>query len=223
MNLIKLICFLFFFALCQHIEAQNDSTMQLTKQQWQEISEGVDYNETYKEMERKDDNKSGKKNYSMNTGFDLGNFKYIIYFLILGLVIFLIVKVVINSKKNTVVKEQTITIDTIEQIEEKMHEVNLQELLKEALKAKNYRIALRLNFLIIIKLLSQKGEIQWAKEKTNWEYYSELQDKLLADQFKEIIISFESFWYGEHPLTELEYHFTEPAYQALQKRLSPHA
>lgn len=223
MNQIKLISFLLFFALCQHAEAQNDSTMQLTQQQWQEISEGIDYHETYNEMERKDDNKSGKNNYSMNTSFDLGNFKYLIYFVILGLVVFLIVKVVIHSKKNTAVKEQTISIDTIEHIEEKIHDVNLEDLLKEALEAKNYRIALRLNFLIIIKLLSQKGEIQWAKEKTNWEYYSELQDKLLADQFKEIIMSFETFWYGEHPLTELEYHFTEPAYQALQKQLRPHA
>lgn len=223
MNQIKLISFLLFFALCQHAEAQNDSTMQLTQQQWQEISEGIDYHETYNEMERKDDNKSGKNNYSMNTSFDLGNFKYLIYFVILGLVVFLIVKVVIHSKKNTAVKEQTISIDTIEHIEEKIHNVNLEDLLKEALEAKNYRIALRLNFLIIIKLLSQKGEIQWAKEKTNWEYYSELQDKLLADQFKEIIMSFETFWYGEHPLTELEYHFTEPAYQALQKQLRPHA
>lgn len=223
MNLIKLTCFLFLLILCHFTKAQHDSTMQLTKQQWQEISEGVDYNETYNEMERKDPKKSGKTNYSMNPGFDLGNFKYLIYFVILGLVVYLIVKVVIHSKKNTTVKEQTISIDAIEQIEEKLHEVNLEDLLKEALEAKNYRIALRLNFLIIIKLLSQKGEIQWAKEKTNWEYYSELRDKLIADQFKEIIQSFETFWYGEHPLTELEYHFTEPTYQALQKRLRPHA
>lgn len=223
MNLIKFIYFLFLLSLWRPMPAQSDSTMQLTKQQWQEISEGIDYNESYKDLERKDPKKSGKTNYSMNPGFDLGNFKYLIYFVVLGLIIYLIVKVVINSKKNTAVKEKNISIETMEQIEEKLHEVNLDDLLKEALEAKNYRIALRLNFLIIIKLLSQNGEIQWAKEKTNWEYYSELKDKLLADQFKGIIMSFETFWYGEHPLTELEYHFTEPTYQALQKRLKPHA
>jgi large-conductance mechanosensitive channel len=201
-------------------QAQKDTVMQIDQKQWHEISKDVDYTENFIE-----ESKVPKKNkHTSNTSeqsIDFSGLKYIFYFLIAALAIFLIVRIFGNFKSNTTVEQKTISIDSLHEIEENIHEVNLENLLKEALLIKKYQIALRLNFLIIIKLLSQKGKINWAKEKTNWEYYNELQDVILADQFKEIILSFETFWYGEHPLTESQYHLTEPYYLAFKKKLAP--
>lgn len=207
---------LFFFLSFQQ-KAQNDSALKLNQKQWKELSEGIDYTENFKDPE----NDKKETNLNPDLGVDLSDFKYLFYIIALGILVFLIVKVFNNFKTNPDTKEKNISLDSIKEIEDHIHEVNLEELLRQALLIKNYRIALRLNFLIIIKLLSQKEKISWAKEKTNWEYYSELSDKLLADQFRDVIKSFELFWYGEHALTELKYQEIESSLKALQKRLAP--
>jgi len=219
MSLYRLIFFVLFFALAPKHHAQKDTVMQLNQKEWQEVTKGIDYTETFISPDNK---KADKVKPSASSGSTFSDYKYLIYFLVLVLVGFLFVRVFNSFKINSDLSEKVVTIDSMEEIEDNLHEVNLEDLLKEALLVKNYRIALRLNFLIIIKLLSQSDKITWAKEKTNWEYYTELQDKLLADQFKEIILSFETFWYGEHPLNEYHYSLTEPVYQAMQKKLVTH-
>lgn len=219
MSSYRLLLLLFFFALAPKHQAQKDTVMRLNQKEWQEVTKGIDYTETFISPDNK---KIEKVKSTLRSDSTLSDYKYLIYFLVLVLVGFLFVRVFNSFKINSDLSEKVVTIDSMEEIEDNIHEVNLEDLLKEALLVKNYRIALRLNFLIIIKLLSQSNKITWAKEKTNWEYYTELQDKLLADQFKEIILSFETFWYGEHPLNEYRYSLTEPVYQAMQKKLMPH-
>ncbi len=223
MNLYRIASLLLFLMLAPAYRAQGDSSLYLSRQQWQEMTDGVDYTENFDQPEKKSDKPAKSNIPSTGRGFDLGALKYVFYVVVFAIVVFLVVLIFGNFKKNASVKEQVVSLDAIHEIEENLHEVNLEDLLQKALQAKNYRIALRLNFLIIIKLLSQKGLISWAKEKTNWEYYAELPDKLMADKFKELIISFETFWYGEHPLTESQYQLAEPSYQALQKQLTPDA
>ncbi len=198
------------------------SSLKLSPKQWQEVSEGVDYTETYKDMEQETKTKeSNLINWNL-FNHDFSNFKYVFYFLVSGLIIFLLIKIILSFKNNPTIKPKIISIDSIEEIEEKMHELDMDLLLNEALQAKNYRIALRINFLIIIKMLSQKGDIVWAKEKTNWEYYSEVKDINLSALFKEIIISFEPVWYGEHQLTEEQFNLVSPTYENLKKQLALH-
>ena len=195
-------------------------SMKLSPKQWQELSEGIDYTETYKDLEP---DKKTENTFKWNPfDHDFSNFKFVFYFLIIGLVVFLIIKIVSSFKKNPAIKPNAISISSIEEIEEKMHELDLEILLKEALQDKNYRIALRINFLIIIKMLSQRGYIIWAKEKTNWEYHSEVKDKNLSSLFRDIIVSFEPVWYGEHQLTEEQFNAVSPTYENFKKQLDPH-
>jgi large-conductance mechanosensitive channel len=196
------------------------SSLKLSPKQWQEVSEGVDYTETYKDLEQ--ETKASNSIKWNPFDYDFSNLKYVFYFLVSALIVFLLIKIILSFKTNPSIKPKTISIDSIEEIEEKMHELDMDLLLKEALQAKNYRIALRINFLIIIKMLSQKGDIVWAKEKTNWEYYSEVKDINLSALFKEIIISFEPVWYGEHQLTEEQFNLVSPTYENLKKQLALH-
>lgn len=195
------------------------TTTELTQEQWEEIKDDVDYTENFKEPDEEkniDDYEIAKP-----LNYDLGGLKYVFYVLVLGLVVFLIIKIMINFNKNPSISKNTISLDSIEEIEEKMHEIDLDQLLKDALKAENFRIALRINFLIIIKMLSQKNEIIWAKEKTNWEYYDEINNENIKLLFKGIVLSFEPVWYGEHQLSKEQFEQVSPSYENLKKQLIP--
>ena len=204
--------------------AGNKTPVQINEEEWKEVVDGADYTENYKEKD-KEEEKTNNNNQEFTElkplNYDLSGLKYVFYFLVVGLVLFVIIKIVVNLNKNPTVKKIKISHESIEEIEEKMHEIDLEQLLQEAIVAKNYRVALRINFLIIIKLLSQRGNIIWAKEKTNWEYHSEVKNEVIANHFKEIIIGFEPIWYGEHLLIKDQYELLSPSYESLKKQLTP--
>jgi hypothetical protein len=218
MRLYRLACLIFFFALSEHLQAQDGAGLRIEQKQWEKISGGIDYTETYRKGAEK---KSARIPVRDVSGFNFSSYKYIFYFLVLALLMYLGYRVLRNFSEGPEMESKTISVKTMQEIEEKIHEIDLEDLLQQALSQKNFRIALRLHFLIIIKLLSQREKISWAREKTNWEYYAELRDKLMADQFKEIVQSFETFWYGEHALSEAQYLRTEQLFTAMQKRLRP--
>ena len=214
---------LLLFLLWSTAGAQSDSSMRLNETEWEKVRENTDYTETYRTPEQKKETpKNNTSSPSENSSDSLSDFKYVFYFLILALIVYLVYRVLKSVNANPDVELRTTTLESIQEIEEKIHELDLEDLLKQALSQKNYRVALRLRFLIIIKLLSQNGNIDWAKEKTNWEYYHEVKNKLIADQFKTLIRDFELVWYGEHPFTESHYLQAETLYVELQNQLNKH-
>ncbi len=213
--MIRKLFFLLIILVYTSICSGSNSGLKLTEEQWRQLSKGVDYTESFKsqKVER-------KKGTSVKmTPYDFSNLKYLFYTIVVGILLVLIVRIFYNLNKNPAIKEAKINIDSINEIEEKMHELNLDDLLKEAISVKNFRIALRIKFLIIIKMLSQNGNINWAKEKTNWEYYTELNEKKLSSQFKDVILNFERVWYGELMLTEDQFNLVSPSYENLTKQL----
>jgi len=73
--------------------------------------------------------------------------------------------VIQNINSSPAVDSDNGRVYTLAEVEEKMLEIDLDKIFSDALLAKDYRLALRINFLIIIKLLSIKGNIIWTKEK----------------------------------------------------------
>ena len=88
---------------------------------------------------------------------------------------------------------------TLEEIETNLQEADVEGFLKQALANENYRLAIRLYYLAIIKELSGKGAIEWKKDKTNGDYRRELQRKnhpKLKD-FRAVTRIFEYVWYSD--------------------------
>ena len=214
MRHIKTYLFVFCFCMITTLTAKKKS-LSVDKNVWEKTIEEIDYTETFKEL-----NKPKTEN-TPSLNYDWSGLKYLFYIIVVGLVLFLLFKILNNLKVNPNIKKQDISIEAIEEIEEKIHEIDLQKLLEEAILQGNYHVALRINFLIIIKLLSEQKQIVWAKEKTNWEYYSEIKDILKKDCFKQIILSFEPVWYGEHLLTKEGFEKLQPLFINYQDQLTP--
>lgn len=75
---------------------------------------------------------------------------------------------------------------------------NLNKLLAE----KDYRRALRVYYLLMLKLMDEKKLIDWKIEKTNAEYLYELNDQAFIDTFRQITLTYEKVWYGEKTYSE---------------------
>lgn len=71
----------------------------------------------------------------------------------------------------------------------------LTESLKQALLESNYRLAIRFQFIIIIKLLEKQKLINYHNEKTNQDLIAEIPNKY-KNEFRLITRIFDYAWYG---------------------------
>lgn len=205
------------FMVAAPFYAVNDSCMSINETEWARITKDKNYTETYKDFETKE--KKTENSIIKNPGFELGGLIYIFYFLVAGAILFLIVKILLNINSSPVISMDNGRVYTLAEVEEKMLEIDLDKILNDALMAGDFRLALRINFLIIIKLLSISGRIAWTKEKTNWEYFNEIKDEATAVKFKDIVTPFETIWYGEYPLTEQQFNKLSLTYESFKKQL----
>jgi hypothetical protein len=88
---------------------------------------------------------------------------------------------------------------------EDIHSINFEELIEAAIKNKNYRYAIRLNYLRTLKILSDKEIINWKIDKTNRDYFSEIKQSTLKIKFENITLDFESIWYGGIEVNQNDY------------------
>lgn len=79
---------------------------------------------------------------------------------------------------------------------EDIHSIDYEKMIEEAIANKNYRYAIRLNYLRSLKKLSDKEIIYWKIDKTNRELLREIKLNNLKSKFEKITTDFESIWYG---------------------------
>ncbi len=94
---------------------------------------------------------------------------------------------------------------TLDNLDEYLHESDLDRFLREALAQRNYSLAVRLYYLQIIKNLSEKNAIKWSREKTNRDYLREMRGHSLAEPFREATRIYERVWYGNQALSAAEF------------------
>lgn len=128
---------------------------------------------------------------SYNTAWDI--FIYILIALAVVAIVFGIYKSEIkglffsNKNKNK--------LNVSEHLED-IHSIDYEKMIEEAIGNKNFRYAIRLNYLRSLKILSDKEIIYWKIDKTNREFLREIKLNNLKSKFEKITTDFESIWYG---------------------------
>ena len=95
----------------------------------------------------------------------------------------------------------------------------LQRLLQEALANGDYRGAVRIYFIFIIRDLAEKRWIAWEKEKTNMHYLREMTGKPEFDDFNRSVSYFEIIWYGKREIDSSKFEQVKPNFTRLLARL----
>lgn len=129
----------------------------------------------------------------------------IIAFLIIGFVVYMIVKIIINKDGGWIFGKSNRKIDVSDLVEENIHTIDFQTIINNAKKEENYRICIRYYYLWVLKTLADKEIIEWDMEKTNADYVYEISDKKTKTDFQYLSYLYDYIWYGEFELQKNEF------------------
>jgi hypothetical protein len=121
------------------------------------------------------------------------------------LIIFLLLKN--NFRGLFAGKSAPVSIDFSE-FEEDIHRIDFNDLINKALENRDYRKAVRLHFLKLLKEMTDKGLITWQIDKTNNDYSIELVKSKHYEPFRELSFLYEHIWYGDFKPDELQFRET---------------
>jgi hypothetical protein len=110
------------------------------------------------------------------------------------------------------------------EIEEHLHETDLDALVAEAVQAGDHRRAVRLLFLQVLRALAEAGRIDWDPAKTNRAYVRELaaaeeEEDAGADELEALTHRFERVWYGRADLSEDTFERLRPRFDRFRRRV----
>lgn len=127
--------------------------------------------------------------------------KVISYVVIIGLVLWLLYVVLKNVSSGQRITRVSMTSREVQETVENIEELDVQTLLEQARNEGNFRLAVRLYYLGLLKKLHAINAIGWKKDKTNREYLSELFSRnFFYDDVRRLTLSYEALWYGDHSI-----------------------
>lgn len=130
----------------------------------------------------------------------------IFYVAIFLLVIFFIVKAVINKEGTWVFgKSSDKSIIPVIDLENDIHVSDFKALIAKAESTNNYRLAVRYYYLWILKALTSAEIIEYDVEKTNSDYQNEITSKTMKDNFSYASYLYNYIWYGEFDVNDEEF------------------
>ncbi|HMB61737.1 MAG TPA: DUF4129 domain-containing protein, partial [Eudoraea sp.] len=145
--------------------------------------------------------------------------EYLIYLLMAILVLYLLVRFFVGENLTSLFNKPAAAVTGISHSEEHIVNVDLEALLTAAILEKEYRLAIRYQYLKALKLLSQKNIIEWHYEKTNGDYLKEIEVPTIRSIFREVSYLYDYIWYGEQEINEVKYHAAEIRFAALRNQI----
>jgi len=85
---------------------------------------------------------------------------------------------------------------------ENIHEISFDNEIEKAISQRDYRLAVRLQYLKCLKQLSDSRLIQWQIDKTNSAYIHELTNPAQKETFGLLTRQFEYIWYGDFAIDQ---------------------
>jgi len=109
--------------------------------------------------------------------------------------------------------------DENEEIDENIFRINYQRDIERAITAENYRLAIRLMFLRLLRNLSNKNLIHYGAGKTNFDYLSQLFSTGYYNDFFRLTRHYEFVWYGKFEVNEEAFGAIKNDFENFDRRL----
>lgn len=145
--------------------------------------------------------------------------EFILYGVLIVLALYMIVRLLVGKKAASFFTKDSRKLAPLNIQEEHIEQIDLDEFIKNALAQKDYRLAIRFMFLKALKELSFRNIIAWHFDKTNLDYYHEIEHPGLKENFKELSYLYDYVWYGEFDLDETGFRTAQEDFERLTNQL----
>jgi hypothetical protein len=171
---------------------------------WKKATEGLDYTDHRK---KKPEAEAETLPLSKPSSFSVSEqtLRLIAFMVLFAILILILLKafgvnISLGKKKKKAEQQFSIT-----EFDDRIPESELDRFLSEALEQNDYRLAVRIYYLMVLKELSGRKMISWRKEKTNYDYLVEMRPAVQYGGFRDVTLIFERSWYGERFLDRNNY------------------
>lgn len=144
----------------------------------------------------------------------------VIYFILIAIAIYFIVRLLVGKQATSFFSKGSKEIATPHYFEDHIETIDLDNLISQALKNNNYRLAVRYLYLKSLKELSKKDIINWHSEKTNTDYINEIKTPFIKDSFKTISYLYDYIWYGENVINKTQFSKAQNIFDSLFNQIS---
>ena len=200
---------------------------------WEEKVQDIDYNssdETASDQRDdnqkaggEDQNKGGLSDFggSLSFGVDLTIFVIIIGVLVLGLILYLILKNI--SKPGRGDKEKALLNElNPDNFPDEFASANtLEHAIQLAESEENWKLAIRFRYHLTLQLLSENQWLILKPERTDLDYLNALHNSPYQDGFQGLIRWFNQAWYSKASVSKADYIIIAEAFMNYKKDIQP--
>ena len=117
-------------------------------------------------------------------------------------------------------KSSRIPANSNELAVEDIFEINYDNEIAKAIKENDFRLAVRLLYLQLLKDLSNKNIIQYKQDRTNGEYLLQLLGTAYYADFFQLTRSFEYTWYGQFLISEESFYKVQRNFSQFKNKVA---
>ena len=144
----------------------------------------------------------------------------IVPYIMLGVLFYLLIRFFLRVNSNNLIgKNQEKGQIVFSEEEQIIKNEDVNTLINEAIKQKNYRLAIRYYYLLSLKILSENKKIEWQLQKTNEDYIKELSASAYKIDFENITKIYDYVWYGEFPVDAFKFESLKLPFESLHKSI----
>jgi hypothetical protein len=130
---------------------------------------------------------------------------YVIYFIIGGIAIYFIVRLLSNEAPSRLIARKSVNKASVTIDDTHIEQIDLKKYVEDSIASGDYRSAVRYLYLDVLKDLSARGAIEWNQQKSNADYYREIKNPAIKERFKKISYLYDHVWYGEFELDRVAF------------------
>jgi hypothetical protein len=149
--------------------------------------------------------------------------RFVVWCVLIGSLVFFIVFYLMNQEMGLFAssgRNRGEESTPAEGLPENVFEINFETALAGSLAAADYRLSVRLLFLRLLKIMSEKKVIDYRMDKTNFDYLFHLNGTAYFNGFSELIRNYEYAWYGKFAVTEQQYGLIEKSFTEFQQQIN---
>ena len=147
-------------------------------------------------------------------------FQTVLWLIIVGGFVTFLILYLYNSNASLFRKSRNIADEETDAETSDIFTINYQKEIDKAVGTSNYRLAVRLMFLRLLRNLSDKNFIQYKQDTTNFDYMMQLHPTGMYPGFSRLARHYEYGWYGQFDIDKEKYSIIKNEFENFERKLT---